>query len=488
MRRKTKPWVWMGVLGCMASTAFGRTLSLDEYLQEVKQGNPTLHAAAATIESTQLRAQNTDLMFTPQFFSQLTRSLDAKPQANPLAGKKTESLALSFGVQKLWSFGLQSQVTYQVADIDVDREPLGLPPLAPGVDNPLNAFGKDLAYKEAQTRFDLIQPLWKNRAGRDYTSTETLLQTRLSQQKLGESFKVRSLLAQAEAVYWQLALAQEAVRMQEDTLQRFERIRDWIGGRVRMSLADRADLLQAEAGVKARRIELQLAIVDRTSKQRTLNAMRAVPGEGFDRDLQPLSTRVLNETISAKGAVKRLDVEIAKQSEKVAAIEIEQQRERYTPQLDVFGTVALNSDQKEDWGDAATGAFSSQRPTLVVGLKFSTPLDQDVIKRERQGLVKASDATRFDREQKELTAQQEWDELQRQLIDAKARLQLATELEAAQKSKLDYEKERHQRGRSTTYQILLFEQDYANAQLMVIRAKAEILTIASRLKTFGDAV
>jgi outer membrane protein TolC len=60
--------------------------------------------------------------------------------------------------------------------------------------------------------------------------------------------------------------------------------------------------------------------------------------------------------------------------------------------------------------------------------------------------------------------------------------------ESAQKEKLDYEKQRFERGRSTTFQILQFENDYANAQLGAIKARTDILEIMAKLKTFGDAL
>lgn len=488
MLQPWKKYILIASLGCGVPLAEGRTpLTLDDYLQEVRKANFGVRGATATIEAAELREGSSDLPFTPQFFTQITQQSDEKPQASTLAGVKTEALALSFGVQKLWDFGLQSQISYQVADIAIDRNPLPLPPVAPGVPNPLSALGDDAAYKEAQTRIDLAQPLWKNWAGREYDLTREGSATRLLQQKQGEAYKVRLFLAQAEATYWQLALAQEAVRMQQDTLQRFQKIRDWVASRVRLSLADRADLLQAEAGVKARSYELELARVDRTSKQRLLNSLRGVVGESFDRDLQELSPKLLQESGRDPGGVKRLDIEVAKQAEKLSAIELQQLRERFTPQLDLFGTVAFNSDQEDQYGKAAAGAFQSDKPTLIVGLKLSAPLDRALINRERQGLIKLSEASRIERENREFSAQQEWEELLRQLSDARQRLKLASELETAQRRKLEYEKERHERGRSTTYQILLFEQDFANAQLMTIKAKADILMIASRLKTFGDA-
>ncbi len=484
----------LGAWCLLPNSAWGRSLSLEEFLGQVRAKNHEVQASIATIEATALRENSTDLMFTPQFVSTVARQYDEKPQGGALAGKSTAASSVSFGIQKLWSFGLQSQVSYSLTDIDIMRDPVpatlpvigtaAFPP--PVVPNPLAALGDSSSYSEAQLKLELSQPLLKNGFGRDYENLRESTQAKLTAQRQGEQYKGRLLRTKAEFVYWQLALASEAVRTQEGALGRFQKIRDWVKSRVGMQLADKADLLQAEAGVKARRLELELSQRDRIGLARNFNSRRGVNGDKVD-DLQSISSRVLNDVPTAPGGVKRLDVEIAKQVEQVAQLEVEASREKFKSELNVFGTVAMNSDQKDSMGQAFRN-ISSDKPTLLVGLKFSTPLGRDLINRERNGLIKASESARADREAKEFAAQQEWEDLQRQLSDARIRLQLATEIEKAQKLKLEYERERHQRGRTTTYQIILFEQDYANAELGTIKAKADILSIQAKLKSFGDAL
>ena len=74
-----------------------------------------------------------------------------------------------------------------------------------------------------------------------------------------------------------------------------------------------------------------------------------------------------------------------------------------------------------------------------------------------------------------------------QLTEGKRKLDLARKIETVQKNKLDLERDRHKRGRTTTYQVLLFEQDFASSQLSRIRAEAELLRILAQMKTFSPA-
>ncbi|MBC7530873.1 MAG: TolC family protein [Oligoflexus sp.] len=497
----------------LAGSVEAKTISIDEFLNSVRDANQTLKIASITIEAGDLRSTSADIIFSPQFFSQASHTLDKKESANPLAPDKVEATNLSFGIQKLWESGLQSQISYNLTKVNLDQPsvpgfftlPLALPnPLVPGttstqnvtIPNPIVGILPRSEYTEARTQLDLVQPLWKNSEGRDYGLTRESTVAKIAMQQMGERYKVKSLVAQAEYVYWQLALAQEAVRTQEGSIERFRKIKEWAKNRANSQLGDKADLLQADSGLRVKQLELEQAKKDRNALQRVFNTLRGVAGEAIEGDLVPLNSKALSLDkmnvkskeggMDEKGGVKRLDVEIAKQAAKLSEIEVEQSREKFKGQLDVFGSVALNSLEEKSL-DAVKGSVQADHPTYVVGIKFSTPLDHDIIDRDREGLIKMNQAAKLDQDLKEFNARQDWADLRAQLGEAETRLRLATELEQAQKEKLSYEKQRLSIGRTTTYQILMFEQDYANAQLATIKSKADILGILARLKSFGDA-
>lgn len=490
-----------------------KTISMDEFLNSVREANQTLKIASTTIEAGDLRSTSSDIIFSPQFFSQASHSVDKKESTNPLAPETIEATHLSFGIQKLWESGLQSQISYNITKINLDQArlppfislPFTLPnPFVPGtsfnqtlsVANPLIGILPQSEYTEARTQIDLVQPLWKNASGHSYALSRDSSLAKIAMQQMGERYKVKSLVAQAEYVYWQLALAQEAVRTQEGSIERFRKIKAWAQKRANSQLGDRADLLQADSGLRVKQFELEQAKKDRNALQRVFNSLRGVAGDQLEGDLVPLGSKALNlneasaraqsEGADAKGEVKRLDVEIAKQAARISEIDVEQSRETFKAQLDVFGSLAWNAldDTPEQ---AIKGSVQADHPTYVVGIKFSTPLDHDIINRDREGLIKMSQAAKLDQELKAFNARQDWSDLQAQLEEAHLRLNLSIELEKAQKEKLAYEKQRLSIGRTTTYQILMFEQDYANAQLATIKSKADILGILARLKSFGDA-
>ncbi len=75
-----------------------------------------------------------------------------------------------------------------------------------------------------------------------------------------------------------------------------------------------------------------------------------------------------------------------------------------------------------------------------------------------------------------------------QFTQAKNKLTLAYNLEEAQGEKLNFERDRHRRGRTTTFQVLQFEQDYATAQLGRLKQSFDLLQTHSQLKTFMETL
>ena len=78
----------------------------------------------------------------------------------------------------------------------------------------------------------------------------------------------------------------------------------------------------------------------------------------------------------------------------------------------------------------------------------------------------------------------EGNELNLKVSEAKRRLGLAKEIEKTQQKKLENERARMKMGRSVLYQVVLFEQDYANSQLLTLKTELQILAFLSQMKTY----
>ncbi|MGZ3711494.1 MAG: TolC family protein, partial [Bdellovibrionota bacterium] len=94
------------------------------------------------------------------------------------------------------------------------------------------------------------------------------------------------------------------------------------------------------------------------------------------------------------------------------------------------------------------------------------------------------EAAHLDLDQKRLNEDKDWRDLSHRLVDAKTRLELLRTIEEVQRDKFENERQRLLRGRTTTYQAITFEQDYAQSQLLSLRTQAEVLQVISQLKLF----
>jgi outer membrane protein TolC len=112
-------------------------------------------------------------------------------------------------------------------------------------------------------------------------------------------------------------------------------------------------------------------------------------------------------------------------------------------------------------------------------------LDFGTISDVNQGYRAEAAAAKMKFERKALEEEKDWRDVSSKLTAAQKRLQMAEILESLQREKYNNERNRHRRGRTTTFLVLQFEQDYALAQLARLRTQSEILNLISNMKTFG---
>ena len=142
----------------------------------------------------------------------------------------------------------------------------------------------------------------------------------------------------------------------------------------------------------------------------------------------------------------------------------------------------------QDISDAMGSLSTFNRPTYVIGLKFSVPLDLDTTSKSRDGWRKEKIAAELTYDRKLFEQEENWKDLNETLSEARKHLELSRKLEVIQESKLNAERARLQHGRTTTYQVLLFEQDFLQAQLGRIRDQANVLNIIAQMKLFGETL
>lgn len=447
------------------------TLTLGDFLQQVTGKNQAYIASKAAEQAAANKSSDADIMYAPTLFGQVQSMVDEKPAANPaMSGDKTQAEGATIGVSKLFSSGTSIKASYTAQHTEISN---ASPTAFPQPD-----------FYEAHPTLEINQPLWRNGLGKETKATAEVANLQAEVQQHTEAYKQRMTLAQAESTYWRLALARENVAMQKDSLSRAMKIRQWNQERVRLSLGDKADLYQADTAVKGRELEVLGAEDELQAAMRAFNTARGVSGDVVAENLQKIDQNLLASLKVPSTPKTRPDVEAARKSAKMAAAAATLTDQKYKPSVDLFGTFSFNGRDKE-MSEATSDSFKPDTPTTIVGLKFSMPLSSDLVRRSREGGALSASAAENAAQRQEFEMQRDWQDLTARFDDAQKHLKLTTTFEKVQAEKVEYERQRLRRGRTTTYQVLAFEQDYANSQLNRIRAEANILGLIAQMKTFG---
>jgi outer membrane protein TolC len=213
--------------------------------------------------------------------------------------------------------------------------------------------------------------------------------------------------------------------------------------------------------------------------------MRGVQKETVEDEL-PLISRNTTEKLNPKDkSGLRLDVKAAQELAKVAEGNAQLGKERNSPTLDLFGTLATNG-RTDQWNSAVSDSFKTKYPTFTVGLKFQTSLDVGQVFENQRSYTSEKKAAELTYRRKAFEEERDYQDLKKKFEETKDRLRLCFGIEEVQEKKLAREKERLKLGRSVTYQVIMFEQDFASAELLRLKTQGELLGLVTQLNLFGE--
>jgi outer membrane protein TolC len=465
-------WLILTMMGlAVAANASAETLTLKDYLGQVSGQNQAVQGSRQSMEGFKDRENEADLLYTPQAFVNIGALYDQKPVLQPnFQPTVTRATQLSFGVMKQWKFGLSAKLS---ENLTATRLTVANPAIFPQPN-----------FVDVSPSLELSQSLWRNGFGAETKAQSEAFAASLLAGRYVESFKVKAQLAAAEGAYWRLALAKELVDIQKDSLTRAGKLKDWASGRTRMDLADKADLLQADAAFRLRELELKAVLDEYRVASRAFNLARGQDSDEVKESLVSLNEEALKALAIPKREELRDDVKAAQQQERIAAANAETGKHKNSPTLDLMMNLSLNG-RDPSMGASFSESLGTAHPYALVGLKFATPLDFGLVKQNKAGYEKERLGAELQYRRKVIEQESEWKGLVDQLGDRRVRLELARQIEAAQKTKAEYERDRLKRAKTNTYQVLLFEEDYANSRRMRLRIEGEILGIVAQMKTFG---
>lgn len=437
--------------------------TLRQYLAEAETALPGLAGARSAEAGETLLRDEGQAEVSPRFFAQADLSGDNSGQLLPgLQGDYAKAASVSAGAALKTRGGFEGRAYY--------------------------SFGRDIFHGSALGNVDqwktsqnleLSAALWRNRKGLETASgidSARALRDARAEEARAEAALLR---ARAEQAYWRLAAIKESIEISSGSLRNARELLAWSRALAEAGLADASEALGAEASAKMREQEL----LEKTGSLRQA-ARRFNTFLGRNSGETPGSMEKVDGPSVKPAAGVRRDVLAAELQARSAELAAAGSAESTKPALDLVTKLSLNGfgDQA---GGAARGAFSTGGAAASAGLRLNMPFSGSLTRDNRRGYELLAKAARLKYRQALLESEAELSS-QSDLFDAlHGQLALAREVETAQETKYRAERARREKGKTTVYFMLAYQDDYAAARERRVAVALELRLLGAELGLFS---
>ena len=433
----------------LSNLAWAQTLTLTDYKNQVLKNDPQTQSLRALFEANQKVKSQADLMTGVQVFADANLLDDQRTTVNPrFQGDRTAVNSLSVGLQQQTRYGLKWSLSQNFQKTKIENAD------STAITQP--------EYNDAFPKLELSLPLWRNWLGSETQAEQD--KSKLQLEAAAKQAEINWIQRQAEVeeVYFQLLSKKEVFDIQKDSLGRAEKIENWTQSRFQRNLVDEGDFFQAQAAVQARQLDVIKAEVDLKNAARIFNSLRNLESEQVSENLKNENLDLSRLKLNAFEKKERLDLQARQdqiQSQKSMALA---EREKLKPSLDL--QVQGYTQGRGNTYSAAERRTFQDEDYLFVGVGFSMPLDQVKTSQIRSGYSEISKAQEQAEQSRLRDVGLTWSETVEKANQLKKQVEILRTLEVLERKKADSERNKLNRGRSTTFQVLNFEQDYNSAR------------------------
>jgi outer membrane protein TolC len=452
-----------------------QTLSLDDYLNQVKTQGPDYQSQAAAVEGFEKQSHQQDLTYSPVLTAGYNHQDNQALSEINFYGTKTLTDTAGVSLTDVLPFGPTVSVGYAFMDSNYSG-----PSLAQ--EDPALFGNSSFPTQEYQIApvVSLSVPLFKNFGGAQTSAGVKTVQYQFEAAAKNAAYQREQELYNAKVAYWNLTLAREAVTIRQDSLDRNQKIWDWTKQRVARNLAETPDALQAEASVRLAALDLDMAEQQERSARLQFNRYRNQSDAEVPEQLESLEDSLAQERLDLPAdPPNRLDLMAAQKTSDQQKAAYEQVHQNVYPDITANASWS-GSGLDPNFPNANNEAWSTDHQTYNIGAQFTFPLDVFTAERAAEGYEKNYESSELTLKNKQLQVAQDWKDLLDKLNDVNQRLDMTAQIESIQKEKADEEKQRLEYGRTTEFQLLSFENDYNAARLNHLSVVAEKLSLLAQ--------
>lgn len=474
-----KTTILFALLLSAAAAGAQEAMTLDKYLQRVESENPDIISSNYAFDAAWQKVLEMDMTYSPLLTGAFNRTDD---QSGPgfgstLATKEMKADVFSVNASKKFTTGTSVSFGYTTSKADFDL----YSPMSYNGAN-YNSFTGYQVEPSLQVSQSLLRDFGAGLTQSGINKAKAAV--RSGQYML--IYKKQQVLLRAKSAYWNLSLAREVRDFRKASLDRAEKLLKWNENKIQYDLIDKSDLLQTQAAYRLRQLNLQQAEEDLTKACRDYNQLLGLKSDTMEQELEKISDKLNTFTglqeLSSAG--KRADVLSAESAFRSSEFADRETKYRAMPELSFNGSYSLNGVAL-DYSDAMTQVTDRDKPVLTMGLSFAVPLDFGTLRKVRKGYNNDFAAAKDSFRSAELSARNDWEQLQQNWKNVKSRLELAKQVRDIQEERVKNEQNRLERGRTTTFQLLSAQNDLDDSTLTVYRMVFEELMTHAQAELYS---
>lgn len=406
---------------------------------------PEFRSARSQLRAIELDFATRDLLLQPQLQVGVSRLNDRRASFQPVVKERVDLLSAS--LVKPFSTGTTVTVTptYE-RDLLRNSDPSGR-----------NTFDWQIG---------ISQSLWRDAFGRA-TELRWSREGYQQRQQVADTLRAQAQTQiDFEGVYWDWAMALREREMRNKNVARGQEILRYIRSRLARSAAETSDVVQAEALLANR--QLQLLNVEQTVIASSSKMQRYLPGADWEPDpnelarVRPFEQMVTPWRLDDLPETQRLELVSARNAAQAAEQIANETREQIRPDLSLQLRYGQNQIDPNTTGASNSMAAHDQ---TSIGVVLSTGLDIGMERRKVESARAAREAAKLHRQSLENEARVAWEQQKRNVEDLRNKVDAAKRLAELQMKKADTERARYRLGRSTAFQVITFEQDASEAEI-----------------------
>ncbi len=464
-------------LSLYAKDQISKEISLNDYLQQVQKNNRSFQMIEQMDSAASLRYGAADLSLSPVLTAS-GKYIDDKaqrPVTPTFIVDRQKSREYSLGLaKKFGATGTSASVSANVSDAAQDISSLGV--------SSSNSFARGGA------TVAVSQSLWKDSFGygtrRRHEKEGHLTELEKSSVKLQKN----QLLIEAESIYWDLLYAEKDFEIKKSSLERAKRLEKWMASRVSNGLGEKADLLGTQSLAATRELQVQISEDELIAAQKRIADTLEIDFKSlpkFSDDL--IKPRRLEDYIEGSSQkIMRYDSYLAVLEHKAKSAGAKEAADSVRPDLSLEGMYATNNI--ENTIDTVNSKLTDQnRPTAAVGVKFTWLLDGDAKDSVAQTAKLDALSAELKKDRKLRESETGWSELVRRHKELSEKIDTAMKISDIQTRRATAERERFQKGRSITSNVITAEQDAQEAELTLNKLKTERRKLESQARMFLKA-